>query len=299
MEQRLSFTDGVQTAWDSTSLSTFKECPRKYYYSIVCGYATREQSVHLTFGIYLHTAYERYHHHRAHDFSHDNALHMVVKEMLVKTHGWASDDKYKNRPNLIRTIVWYLDAFAEDPAKTVILASGKPAVELSFRFQIPDAQDFLYCGHMDRIATFLDDTYVFDYKSTKKALYPEYFAQYNPHNQMTGYTLGGKVTFHQPVKGVIIDAAQVGVGFSRFARGTSLRSEDQLDEWLSTTAYYVKLAAQYAEQDFWPMNEGACNNYFGCQFRPICSKPKRQRETWLKADYVHRLWDPLQIRGDI
>lgn len=297
--ERLSFRDGVQFAWDSTSLNTFKECPRKYYYSIVCGYSSREQSVHLTFGIFLHSAYERYHHHRAHDFSHENSLHMVVKEMMRKTAGFASDDKYKNRPNLIRTIVWYLDEFKNDPAKTVILSNGRPAVELSFRFELPDAPDFLYCGHMDRIAEYQGDTYVFDYKSTKRALYTDYFAQYNPHNQMTGYTLGGKISFAQPVKGVMIDAAQIGVNFSRFSRGTSLRTEEQLDEWLQATAYFVKLAASYAEQDFWPMNEGACNNYFGCQFRQICSRSPRQREIWLKADYVHRLWDPLQIRGDI
>lgn len=296
-DPRLSFRDGKQFAWDSTSLTTFKECPRKYYYSIVCGYATREQSVHLTFGIHLHHAHERYYHHRAASFSHEEALRMVVKEMMQRE--FHSDDQYKNRQTLIRTIVWGLDEFKNDPAETIILASGKPAVELSFRFQLPDAPEYLYCGHMDRLARFNGKTYVFDYKSTKRALYTEFFDQFSPHNQMTGYTLGGKITFHQPVEGVVIHAAQVGVTFSRFARGFSPRTSDQLEEWLATTAYFVKLAAQYSDADFWPMNEGACNNYFGCQFRKVCSKPPAQRETWLKADYVKRLWDPLQVRGDI
>lgn len=296
---RLSFKDGKQFAWDSTSLNTFKECPRKYYYSIVQGYATREQSVHLTFGIFLHSAYELYHRFKADAWEHEEALKETVRTMMVNTQDFKSDDKYKNRTNLIRTIVWYLDEFASDPAKTVILSNGKPAVELSFRFEVPDAPDFLYCGHMDRIAEFCGELYVFDYKSTKRALYTEFFDQFNPHNQMTGYTTGAKVTFHQPVKGVMIDAAQVGVNFSRFKRGPTMRTDEQLDEWLGHLAYYVKLAAGYAEADFWPMNEGACNNYFGCQFRPICSRAPRQREIWLKSDYVHRLWDPLQIRGDI
>lgn len=306
MIPRLSFRDGIQFAWDSTSLTTFKECPRKYYYSIVCGYATREQSVHLTFGIFMHEGLEYYHRQRAHSFSHDEALHMTVRKMLMETKDFKSDDKYKNRFNLIKALVWYLDAKQNDPAKTVILSDGRPAVELSFRFELPDS-DFLYCGHMDRIAEFEGHTFVFDTKTTKRALYTEYFDQYNPHNQMTGYTLGGKIALHQPVKGVVIDAVQLGVGnpaepsvgFARFSRGFSLRSEEHLDEWLDTTTYFVRLAANYAEEDFWPMNEGACNNYFGCQFRPICSKAPRQRETWLKASYVQRLWDPLQVRGDI
>jgi hypothetical protein len=303
---RLSFRDGIQFAWDSTSLNTFKECPRKYYYSIVQGWSSREQSVHLTFGIYMHEGLELYHRLRT-TLDHERALRQIVGDMMVRTKNFKSDDKYKNRFNLIRALVWYLDAKKDDPAKTIILSNGKPAVELSFRFELPNAPDFLYCGHMDRIASFDNHLYVFDTKTTKRALYTEFFDQFNPHNQMTGYTLGGKITFSQPVKGVVIDAVQLGVGdaakpdvgFARFARGFSLRAEEQLDEWLHTTAYFVKLAAKYAQEDFWPMNEGACNNYFGCQFRPICSKAPKQREVWLKADYVHRLWDPLQVRGDI
>lgn len=305
--QRLSFKNGIQFAWDSTSLTTFKECPRKYFYSIVCGYAPREQSVHLTYGIYLHQAVERYHRAKTEGATHEGALRRTLRAMLLQTFGWNSDDKYKNRYNLIRGMVWYLDAKKDDPAETVVLSNGKPAVELSFRFQLPEAPDFLYCGHMDRIASYAGELYVFDLKSTKRALYSEFFDQYNPHNQMTGYTLGAKVTFKQPVKGVVIDAVQLGVGnlqspnvgFARFGRGFSLRHPDQLDEWLTTTTYFVKMAARYAEEDFWPMNEAACNNFFGCQFRPVCAKSPRQRKTWLEADYVKREWDPLRIRGDI
>jgi hypothetical protein len=296
--ERLSFRDDYQFAWDSTSLTRLKECPRKYYYSIVQGYATRAQSVHLTFGIYYHQAMELYHHKRAEGLDYENALRTVVLQMMRETAAWQSDDKYKNRFTLIRTIVWYLDAFKDDPIKTAILHNGKPAVELSFRFELPDT-DFLYCGHMDRIGEFAGKYYVTDYKTTKSTLYDEFFAKFNPNNQMTGYTLGGKVTFSLPVEGVIIDGAQIGVGFSRFARGTTLRTPEQLDEWLNHTAYFVKLAQGYAKADFWPMNESACHNYGGCEFRPICSKAPRQRQTWLDADYVHRLWDPLQIRGDI
>lgn len=305
MTERLSFRNGYQFAWDSTSLTTFKECPRKYYYSIIQGYATREQSVHLTFGIYLHEAYEFYHKLRAGHLvpdgllDHDQSVKAVVKDMMIRTAAWKSDDKYKNRRNLIRTIIWYFEEFKDDPAKTVILSSGKPAVELSFRFEIPEAPDFIYCGHMDRIAEFSGQRFVFDYKSTKRALYQEYFAQFSPHNQMTGYTLAGKITFREPVEGVMIDAAQVGVNFSRFLRAPAHRDDANLDEWLSQTAYWVKLAAQYAADDFWPLNESSCDKFFGCPFRPVCKQNPRHRDIWLKADYVHRLWDPLQIRGDI
>lgn len=299
MSERLSFRDGYQFAWDSVSLTTFKDCGRKYYYSIVLGYASRERSVHLDFGILLHSALEFYHHQRAEGRHFQDALRSTIRHALDLSSGFQSDDKYKNRQTLIRSLVWYLDQFKDDPAPTIILANGKPAVELSFRFEIPDAPEFLYCGHMDRIASFDGKLYVFDVKSTKRYLDSNYFAQFSPHNQMTGYTLGGKITFHQPVEGVIIDAIQVGVGFSRFARGFTTRHESQLDEWLKETAYWVKLARGYAQANFWPLNESSCDKYFGCPFRTVCSKPPKQREAWLKADFTTRWWDPIQVRGDI
>jgi hypothetical protein len=298
MTERLSFSNGFQFAWDSTSLTTFNECPRKYYYSIVLGYAPREESVHLTFGIRLHEAYEHYHRLRAQGLDYEVSVRETVRKSMIDTWGWKSDH-VKNRFTLIRTIVWYLDQFKDDVAQTVILPNGKPAVELSFRFELPDADDFLYCGHQDRIAEFSGKLFVFDYKSTGRTLYSDFFNQFTPSNQMTGYTLGAKITHYQPVEGVMIDGAQIAVGFSRFARGTAYRTEEMLEEWLTEAAHYVKLATHYAEQDHWPMNPTSCHKYSGCPFRPVCSRSPRQRKTWLEADYVKRLWDPLKIRGDI
>lgn len=302
--KRLSFTEqGIQFAWDSTSLTALKTCPRYYYYTIYRGFATRSESVHLTFGIHYHKGLELYDHYRAQGETHDEAVVSMVQTMMTATKGWKSDDNYKNRFTLIRSLVWYTEQFKNDPAETVILGNGKPAVELSFRFNLdaetPDQTQYLYCGHLDRLAKFAGATYVLDRKTSKSALSSNYFDKFRPNTQMTGYTLGGKIAFAEPVKGVIIDAAQIAVGFTRFSRGQSLRTTDELDEFLEETVWYIKLAEGYVQSDFWPKNEASCDKYGGCPFIPICSKSKGQRETWLAADYAKRLWDPLQVRGDI
>lgn len=302
MQDRLSFQGSLQFGWDSTSLTTFKECPRKYQYSILLGYTPRAENVHFKFGIFYHRGLELYDHFRI-SWGHDEAQFMMVHDMMQETWGWHSDGKYKNRQTLIRSLVWYTEQFKNDPAQTIILANGKPAVELSFRFELPivqpDGSPYLYSGHMDRVAEWQGSTYVFDRKTSKSAIYDDFFAKFNPHNQMSGYTFAGKVVFAQPIKGIVIDAAQVAVGFTKFERGFTFRTDDQLDEWVDTTSHYIKLAEGYAKADFWPMNEASCHNYGGCPFRPICSKPARLRLQWLEADYAKRLWDPLQIRGDI
>jgi hypothetical protein len=318
----------LQWAWDSTSLALLKECPRKYHYVMVEGWRAKGESVHFRFGGLYHSALEQYDKLRAEGTSHDEALEEVVYNVLLDTwepdepneapfeqyphragKPWDSGHNLKNRHTLIRTIVWYLEGFRDDAAKTVILADGKPAVELSFRMELdqwPTGQDgwrwlteehpYTLCGHLDRLVEFAGGYYVMDRKTTGSTLGGYYFDGFNPDNQMTLYTLAGRIIFNTPVRGVILDAAQIAVGFSRFDRGITYRTEDQLNEWMHDLGYWLSAAARYAERGYWPMNDKACNNYGGCQFRKICSKAPQVRESFLESDFERRAWNPLEVR---
>lgn len=303
----------LQLAWDSTSMSLFKECPRKYYYAIILGYTPRAMSVHLAFGLHYHAALEAYDYARAKGASHEQATIVAVRRALRDTWNfelkrpWFSDDKYKNRYTLIRSVVWYLAKFEHDSLKTIILANGKPAVELSFRFQTTyvssGGQPFVLCGHIDRLVTFGNMLHVLDRKSTKSTLdgdsKEKFFAQFSPHNQMSQYSFAGRVIYDVPVQGVIIDGVQVAIEFSRFERGIATRSEAQLDEWYEMMGYYLGRAEHCAKTGKWPMNELSCNAYGGCQFRRICNRSPEVRHEWLEREFVKRVWDPLVVRGDI
>lgn len=300
---------GLQVAWDSTSLGELKTCPRKYYYSIIEGWSS--QNDHLTFGIHYHKALELYDHARANGNSHEDALDGAVQYCLEATvirlpsgawRPWTSIEPNKNRVTLLRTVVWYLDKFAEDSAETVILANGRPAVELSFRFETDlkiDGQNALLCGHLDRIVRFTEGLYIMDHKTTKYALDQRFYNTFNPDNQMSMYILAGQVVYNMPVKGVIIDGAQVLVTLSRFARGFTYRHKGALDEWLEETKFWIKLAEGFAQHEFYPKNDKSCSNYGGCPYRPICSAAPAMGEKLLKATFQRRAWDPLAVRGDI
>jgi hypothetical protein len=299
----------LQLAWDSTSSGVFKECKRKYYYAIVLGLEGRQKNVHLSFGIWLHEAKEQYDNARAAGLGHDDATVHAVKHIMCATwqralaRPWASDDPYKNRMTLVRTIVWYLEEYKSDPIETLRLANGRAAVELSFAFESPYAassgEKYQICGHMHRRGRLGTETYVCDVKSTKQTLSEQYFSQFTPHNQFTIYTLASKVVWNVPTKGLIVDAAQVAVTFSRFERRQVYRDDSQLDEWLSGFGVLVREAEECARSAYWPMNEMACGNYGGCPFRRVCSHAPAGREQWIKSDFQSRTWDPLRVRGDI
>src|SRR6266436_9911498 len=157
----------IQFAWDSTCLGYIKTCPRLYQYTIIEGWSPKDESVHLRFGSEYHQAIQEYDIERANEISHEDAIRVAIRDLLVRTADWRVDEStkagnYKNRLTLLQLCVDYFDFFADDPAQTFILENGKPAVELSFKFELdwgPKAteqdeggrQPYLLCGHLDRV----------------------------------------------------------------------------------------------------------------------------------------------------
>jgi hypothetical protein len=279
------------------------------------GWTSGDENVHLRFGIEYHQALQDYELERAAGIPHDDAVHDVVRETLIRTSDWRPDHKYKNRPLLVRTVIWYLDQFRDDPATTFIMAEGQPAVEVSFRFELdwgpqhqtwsspeeldkilnaPEGkavgQPYLLCGHLDRVVSFNDDLFVMDHKTTTRTPSEWYFKQFEPNNQMTLYTLAGQVIFDAPIKGVIIDSAQIMIEGSRFVRSFTYRTKDQVDEWLGDLKVLLAKAEEYASAGYWPMNDTAC---VMCEFREICSKSPQVRDKFLESEFVRREWNPL------
>lgn len=352
----------IQYAWDSTSLGYMKTCPRLYQYIMIDGWGSRDESVHLRFGIEYHKTLEEFDIAKANGASHDEAMRHAVTNLLSRIEDFNPDEstkagKYKNRNTLVALVIDYMDHFSDDPATTVILDNGKPAVELSFRFELDwgpkagvqsvctgtmsedgssvgeripcdgfyngqhhagcgepctfvmhpetghkhNGQPYILSGHLDRVVDFNGELLVMDRKTTTTTPGPYYFHQYEPSNQMTLYTLAGQVVLGTPIKGVVIDAAQVLIESpNRFVRGFTYRNPDQLEEWLASLHVLLNQAEAYAIEGFWPMNDTACDKFGGCRFREICSKSPQVREAFLKSSYdklePDEKWNPLRAR---
>lgn len=312
-ELRKSFTSEFrQHIWDSTSLGLFLECPRKYYYTIIDGWTTTEQSVHLWFGSAVHSALEAFEHAKAEGLSHQAAQNVMLDEALASSVDGPQDPQgYKTPKTLARTLTWYTEQFKDDPFKTLILSNGAPAVELSFQVDIPGG--YVYAGHLDRVA-YLDpeELWVMDHKTTKSALSAWWAAGFDMSVQFTGYTFGAQVSLGPKVKGVQINGMQVQKTQSQFARFTSPRTRERLDEfvgvqlprWLDEATVMGNDAEDLQDQQLppeeaYPMNPTACGHYGGCPFLPVCTSSPSSRRRWLHGEFATRkdLWDPAKPRG--
>jgi hypothetical protein len=309
---------GAQFAWDSTTLSTAFECERKYYFQYIEHFVDATRSVHLIFGGHYAKAVERYHKALALGASHDEAVYSVVRDAMIDTwiHNLNEDGSRrpgtghaelflstsKTRENLIRTIVWYLEEYKNSEVKTLIKSDGTPAVEYSFK--LPVDNDIIFCGHLDRVIEFADANFVQDQKTTGSTVTPNSFAAYDMAVQMSMYTWAGKAIFATPIKGVMIDIAQVASGFSRFLRGFTYRSDEYLTEWYGQVQAKIEVIRRKTQhyQDtgdssvFQP-NYTACTNYGGCEFRDVCSKAPQFRAQFLRSNFERRRpWNPLESR---
>lgn len=295
-----SFDEGGQFAWDATSLTVASECLRKYYYTLILDLEPVEKSVHLLFGGLYASALEQYYHLRADGKSLDDALAEVIHKTLIDAEGKEFLSNSKTLPNLLRSIIWYVDEFdqveRDTEVETYHLADGKPAVELSFSFELTD--DLLYCGHLDRVAKMGEDLYILDQKTSGSTLTDYYFRQFKPSMQMMGYTWAGRILLKTPVRGVIIDAAHIKVGGTEYQRRLVQYTEEQLTEWVESVLHTAYLAREAYQANKWPQNFSACGNYGGCPFRTLCAAPASLRKNFIKGSFQQRTdpWDPLVPR---
>lgn len=301
---RASFNEGGQFAWDATSLELAQTCLRKYYYRMIENITPRSKSVHLIFGGLYATALEHFYLYRAEGDDIDTALRRVVREALEGS--WdreASapldfDHPAKTRLNLIRSIVWYVDQFADESdagITTYHLKNGKPAVELSFTVEVNDS--VVFCGHLDRVVEYGGHLYWMDQKTTGSTISPRFFDQFKPSNQFYLYTWAGQAILERPLRGGIIDGAQIAVGFTRFERMPINVTQDLLDEWMETALYTIERAREATQSARWPMNLSACGNYGGCPYRTLCTRSPTIRHKFIEGDYVHpEPWDPIKPR---
>ena len=276
---------GEQFIWNASSLKAWEKCPRYYFYTIIEGWRTRGvKSVHLTFGSHYAHALMRYWQLRAEGMDRMDATIEVVRELLERT--WTKSgpwetDHAKSRFTLIRSFVWYLEEFRQDIP--LMQTADGPAVELQFRFAV-DGDNF-FVGTLDRVVEYDGAPWVMDQKTTGSSLSPRYFNGYHLDTQMSMYTYAGQAVFSIPVSGVIIDAAEIKVGFTRFGRGLTYRTPSQLNEWYDEAMQQIEDARSAVREQRFPRRTTSCGNYGGCVFREICDKPKEVRGNFLRSGF--------------
>ena len=289
---------------DNSAISSFKKCPRDWYYGSLRAITRKGGNVHLHAG----GAYAAGLEHARKAFyddgkSEDEAINIGLEAL---TRYWGDfeppEDSKKSYPVMCQALIEY---FCEYPMETDVikplrLANGKSAVEFTFACPIsvthPDTnQPIIYAGRFDMLAERDGSLFVEDDK-TASQLGAQWNRNWLLDSQFTGYCWAA-ATFGYPVAGAIIRGLSIlSKGFGH-AQAIVYRPQWQIDRWLETTEHTIKLMKAYWEQDHYPpvLDKHSCNSYGGCGFHQLCESPNP--ESWIELNYEPRVWNPL-AKGD-
>lgn len=294
---------GLQIIWDATSLSALKECPRKYYLSILCGYEPKQGAVALSFGILLHSALEGFYKREATGMDYEENVRATLRGIALdplREKITEAQDSVRTMGTLAEVLVAYLDFYKDDPGKTLIYPDGTVGAELHFQYetglQAGTGEQFAMAGNLDRVIEMPTGVFILDHKTTSQALSQYYFNQYDLDTQMTNYAIAGDVVYGSNIRGVLIDAIKI-KGAPEFVRYMTMRSKEACDEWLGELQHWLRIAEYFAQVQCWPANDKSCSKYSGCPFREVCKAPRGLRKQFLADNFQQRVWDPSQERS--
>lgn len=276
---------------DNSAVSTFAECPRKFFYQYVLHYQKPISSA-LHFGRVWHRMLDTWY-----TSGGDTA---AAKE--AGTVEWGTIQFTDDHRTIFRA--WeafdkYVKEYGKDKSdikQTLGFTEGAPLVEIAIVLRWPEIP-LDYVGKIDRVIQLLNsEVYVNDHKSTAR-LDASFFRGFEMSPQMLGYTKLVSTMLDTPVEGVMVNAYNITpTGKSdRFERQFIQLPRSRVEHW-ATVILPAQMHAIIAahETDTWLMNPVSCTTKYGlCSYFDVCTSPEKRRASVLDLNYEQRQWNPL------
>jgi hypothetical protein len=287
---------------DSSMISTFRSCKRKFYWNYVRKMRPRGESIHLVAGGALAAGLEGARRAQFCGNAKDNPLHLddlLHAAIGPFTRAWTLDheavDQTKNFHNTFHALEAYLTEYHpfNDPVQPFIKPNGDPATEFTFTIPLPvncpNGDPYTFVGRFDLLGLYGDLMVVQDEKTTS-ALGSYWMQQWDLRGQFLGYTWAcrqlGYPVDHCIVRGIAILKTQ-----HTFASVPVQFSNVLIDRWYEELLNTCHEINHYFELKKWPYNfADACSSYGGCGYKDLCKAANA--DDWLN-NYELNHWDPI------
>lgn len=281
--------------YDNTRISSYKECPRKYFLRHKRNLVREGLSAALLFGLGWHDAQDSI-------WTMLNAGKTTDEEVLKAgmrqfNETWV----HEGGPNPLDLTISQRDNLAPRTPeiaaemmynyirtrKGFIQDCELLGVEVPFAVPIyEDESPVMYIGRLDKVIKHLQyGIIVIEHKTTAwyakaTGFRKDYLEGFSPNSQVDGYIHAGHMIYGEKVSGVWVDAALVHkTEHNRFRFIPIDRQFAMIDQWLHETRDWidrieleedVNPTAKRPDYEGFPKNTGACNIYAGCSYRDLC-----------------------------
>ncbi len=304
------FSDVVPTlrlAWDATMLTAYMRDPLTYFWKHVQGYGTPRTNNTLSFGTIWHEATGAFDAATYAGADRVEALRAGIArakekadEMGLPYTGKKGDEAKRNLRTLLRALIWWEQDTLHRKWRALPNGDGSPAIEV--RFVLPlgvrayTGEEFVLCGSFDSAIEDEDgNAWVLERKTTTKTLGPFFWQTYDPCMQTYLYDYVAPQLYpERRLRGVIVEAMQTGVEFSRSETHNIVRTDEQRAHWHEVMLYWMRRAEQDARDDAWKRALNCEATQYGSIYKDIQKRDPRVWQALLNTDLEKReLWNPL------
>jgi len=287
---------------DSTMLSAFRSCPRKFFLEFCLGLRPVGLSIDLHAGACFASTLEY-----IYKLCHEDKL--SVPQAMTRAYGrflneWGDFEINKDTPKS-RERVWdAVEAYVvmwpphTDHVQPAKVGGKTSSYEFSFGIPLidtdwpthPSGSPFIYSGRFDLLGEWAGKLVVRDEKTTT-SIGASWADQWDLRSQFLGYVWACQQS------GLDVDTVIVrGVGILKtkitLVEATKTYSSFMVERWLEQTRRDLWRLRRMWDEGYFDYNlADACNSYGGCHFRTICSSPNP--ENWYST-YTVKRWNPLQ-----
>ena len=257
----------------SSQLTTFMACPRKWYYQYHCWRGIPPNAA-MKKGSCFHLMAELYYK--------DGVALADLRDAVAARSGNQQENLLPYFGECLPAFIEYLIVYEKSPYKIVEI-DGAPAVELEFKLELTDRIN--YRGKFDSLRERNGKFYIVDWKVTAAALTDWYFRSFELGPQNFSYSFTGKECFDN-LDGFFIDAIQIKNGKHAFAM-KYFPILSMLDEFVAETIRTGEWILEHIDnEDFFEHRYTGCINKYNrkCEYADVCLASPARREYILQSD---------------
>lgn len=284
---------------DNTAREAWTNCPTKFQRQVVQKLSKINKSPDLHFGAAFALGLETFRRAAFSGESSDEAA--LVKAIRAATEFYGEYEPptghAKTYDRLVEALIAYAHKYptAYDHIKPFVFPSGDLALEFTFAIPLPilhpeTGDPLLYAGRFDMLATFNNQVFVFDDKTTSR-LGPTWSSQWRTSSQITGYCWAAR-SFGVPVAGAIIRGQSILKNEFGFAEVIEYRSSERILQWYDQLLGEIEdMITAWKQSRYRKAFNAACSNYGGCPFIETCLS--NNPEVVIEMNFVNHYWNPL------
>lgn len=291
---------------DSTMMSCFRQCKRKFMYEFVYGLRPPHTSIDLHCGGVFAKTIERFQR-KVHEerlpvnLALNDGVQFLIKE-------WGDHEvPEKNPKTLDRTVEAFVDYITTyppgtDPVRPYTNRSGRTSYEFSAAVPLDfegfplhsSGEPFIYCGRFDLLGWHEPSRApcVRDEK-TAKAAGEKWAEQWDLRSQFLGYCWLGQNSGIEDlrtvvVRGVVIQKTQI-----KQLEAVKIYPQFLIERWFEQLRRDLWVLRRCWDEGYfdYDLNE-ACSAYGGCMFKDICTSTDEAQPRWME-NFIVRRWNPL------